>query len=618
MKKVFIKVLLVMVFLLGILGVSPNVYASTDNFDVCNREGNFTKVYEIKSRNGSNITSELVRYLEEAKNIANASNYVMIHIPSGTYNVGDDNNLVLHSYIYIVAENDTKITKTSGSNSILRTRSSENSKNCTIYGGTWDGNNKARQGIEINNATNITVKNATFQNSIENGIYLNNKSTAKVESCTSTRNKKNGLSIYSASTTDLRNSTISHNNEYGICVAEGSILNANDYANNQINYNNWSGISATKSNTKVYLHNNTITYNGQKPKGTGDGAVGHGVGISEKAYASIINNTIQNNKECGISVFDGSKVTISNNTISSNKRHGIGARKNVNLTVSNNNINSNSYNGFLLANKSKATVNGNKIKSNKTFGLSIVDGSQATLSSTEASNNTSCNISISKGSDKKDNAKVILKDNNLISGSKKNHGIVLSGKTSLQITGKNNIISKNKKNGISSTDKKATVKITGKTTFDSNKQSGIYIKASKAEISNVTVSNNSKYGVCVEGKGNLVLSKSTIKSNKNYGVNVAGSGTKAKIEKNTISKNAKTGIMVNSKSSVSSIYKNTIEKNGQIGITIKAGSKVSSIKKNTIKNHSKYGIAIYKCKKPKMTSNKLKNSKAKKETYVQK
>ena len=284
----------------------------------------------------------------------------------------------------------------------------------------------------------------------------------------------------------------------------------------------------------------------------------------------------------------------------------------------NNNIYKNEYNGVLLSDGVTATFSGDKISSNNEIGLSVVDYSKATLTSTEICKNAYSNISISVGDAKRNNARVTLKNSNKIYSSKTAHGIVLSGKTKFEITGKNNEIYKNKKNGISSTSSNATVTITGKTKISSNSQSGIYIKASTAKISNVTVSGNSKYGVCVEGKGNLTLTSSTIKDNKNYGVNVSGSGTKAKIEKNEIYRNAKTGIMVKSKATVSSIYKNTLNKNGETGIMIKENSKVTSIKKNTIKGHTKYGIAIYNSSKPKIIDNTLSNPRAKKETYYKK
>lgn len=620
MKK-YLKIFIMFVVLLGGLCFSTDVFATTEeNLNYFIYEKGCTVITKIDAESGSDITEVLAERLKSAEIMTNPSNYLVVYIPSGTYYVTDHNHLVLKSYTYLVAENDTEIIKKDSENgsAIIRTRASENPTNCMIYGGIWNGNGKAKQAIELNNAKNAKIQNATMKNCLQNGIYLNNNSSATIDGCNLIENTKNGLAIYTSSTATLKNTSISSNKEYGICITGGSVLYANNTANNQITYNNWSGISATKKNTKIYLHKNTISNNGVSAKNTENGTVGHGIGVSESAYANIEDNNIQNNKVCGISVFDQGEAKVSNNTISKNGRHGIGARKNTKLDLSENNINNNSYNGVLLSDGVTATLKKDKISNNSKFGLSVVDYSRATLTSTEICNNTDSNISISVGNAKRDNGKVTLKNSNKIYGSKNSHGIVLSGKTKLEITGKDNKIYKNKKNGISSTHNKAEVKITGKTSITSNKQSGIYIKASKANISNVTVSSNSKYGVCVEGKGNLTLTNSTIKSNKNYGVNVSGNGTKAKIEKNNIYKNSKVGIMVKSKASVSSIYKNTLNKNGETGIHIKDNAKVTSIKKNKITNHTKYGIAIYGSKKPKMTDNKLSNPKAKKQTYYKK
>ena len=330
MKKCLKKFLMI-VIILGGLSFTSNVYAATTNLEKVMDSLSMDACMPIEAESGSDITEELAEILKTAETMADSSNKYVVYIPSGTYYVTDNNNLVLKSYTYLVAENDTEIIKkdsTDGS-AIIRTRSSENAKNCMIYGGIWNGNGKAKQGIEINNAKNVTIENITVKNCLQNGIYLNNKSTATIDRCTSTANKKNGLAVYTSSVATLKNSNISYNKEYGICATDGSVLKANDNANNKITYNNWSGISATGEGTEILLHKNTITYNGQNPKETGSGKVGHGVGVSEKAYANITNNIIQDNSECGISIFDNAEAKISKNTIYRNGRHGIGARQEI-------------------------------------------------------------------------------------------------------------------------------------------------------------------------------------------------------------------------------------------------------------------------------------------------
>lgn len=609
MKKIFIRVSIIIMFVIGIMCINQRVYASNENYNLFKEKVNSSNIHKLNAKNNTNITNELENLLKITKG---SSEYIMIYVPSGTYYINYANNLVLNSNLYLVLENDTNIIKQDSSDSIIRTRKEENINGCTIYGGTWYGQNKAKRAIEINNAKNILIQNVNIKECKENGIYVNNSSQASIKNSTITKNYKSGLAIYGESNLDINNSIISYNSEYGICIAD-SVLNCNG---SDVIYNNYSGISATKNTTKVFASKNKISYNGQKPKNSSSGAIGHGIGISEKASAIISENFIESNKECGISVFDGGDVRVAGNVIEYNKRHGVGARKNAKLDLSTNDICQNSYNGILLSDGSNLKLYRDNISNNNNFGLSVVDYSKANIDVSNIKKNKSANISVSVGNDKRNNSKVTLLNNNDISESKSNHGIVLSGKTNLEIKGKNNNINKNAKCGISA-NKNSKVKVTGKTTISRNKQSGISINGGKAEISNVALTSNSKYGITVMGKGDLNIKKSTITKNKNYGINVDQKSTKAKIENNKIEKNARAGIMIKSKAKVTSIYKNTLNKNGQIGISIKS-STVNSIKKNTIKNHTKYGIYIEKSKKPKITKNKMSNKKAKKEVYTKK
>lgn len=611
MKKIHIKLIIVAIIIATGLCLQQKVYATTTNYNTVTSTQKFKTIYKVKAQSGSNITQELVEYLKETYLIATVENPVLIYIPSGIYYVGDDTNLLLHSYTTIVAENDTKIVKASKSqNSIIKTKSSENVKKASIYGGIWDGNGCAKQGIEIMSAQNIEIKNLIVQNCVVNGIYVNDKSKVTIDKCNSIKNKNHGLVLYRESKVTIKDSKINYNKAYGIYVSD-SVLYANNNANNQVCYNDWSGITATGSKTKVYIQKNILSYNGQNSKTTSEGYLGHGIGVQECAQANIDNNTIKSNKGCGISVCSkGAKAYISKNQIEKNERHGIGARQETTMTLVYNNIYKNNYNGVLVADRSKATFTGNTICNNKNIGISVVDNSSASLKSNNISKNFESNISASGSG-----ASVTLKNDNNISKSQNKHGISISGKTVLQIKGNNNIINQNKQNGISVSSDSATLKITGKITVKSNMKNGIYINGANAQISNVTVSSNSKYGVTIQGKGYLSIANSVITKNKNYGINVTDSGTIAKIKYNNIYKNDRTGINIKNKAKVTTIYKNTINQNGEIGIAIKESSKVSSIEKNKINNHTKYGIAIYNSKVSNLIGNTLANVKAKKQVY---
>ncbi len=698
MKKIF-KIFLLICFMFVL--VTPYVFAeenvnnegtieSNEINDVSYDDRDTNTVYEetIEARDGENITQKLVNVFEESKNYEQS----IINIPSGTYLVGDDNNLVIHSNTQLILQEDTVLKKVSNTNmSIIRTRSSENSKNITITGGTFDCDNSNvngleiasaqnvtiknvklinagtnRNGISISNSTNVSLNNVETTNNKKSGIYIKNasvsikdvkvysnengimvvensnvsldelttnlnnqnglyiiNSSAIVTNCNASENKtgiyvnqgskvtinsniiyenkQSGLSLANSSTVWLKNSNIYNNSEYGVYV-NNSKLYANDGANNNIYSNNYNGVSAVGNRTEIYLHKNTITENGKAGKSSADGEIGHGVGVAESAYANITNNTITKNKQCGISVFDGSKVKINKNTITENGRHGVGIRKNCNIkSMSENKILKNFYNGILLSDNSRGTFTNNTITNNSKFGLSVVDKSTATLTSNTITGNAKSNVGISKGNENKTGSKVILKDSNYIASSTGEHGVVVSGKGVLEISGYGNKIEKNKKNGISLSDD-SNLKISNKTTVYGNGENGIYAKKSMLEIKKAKIRKNKKYGVCIENGGDLNIWKSVINTNANYGINASGNNTTVKVSNNEIKENL-IGIVVKNSAKASELKGNTIFSNAESGIMIKASASVSTIKNNKIQKHKKYGIVIYDSKVNKITGN---------------
>ena len=658
------------------------------NLSAVKTEYGVSNVYTLQKT--GDVTTELTTYLDN--NCKGLTSPVIIYFPSGNYTLKDDNNLVLHSNVYIVAESGTTIKKSSGTNSMLRTRKDENVSNILIYGGTWDANGKGKNVFEFNAVSkgkivNLTVKGtAASANGIQiaegskncelknvsangngrNGIQITSKSsascmevtannngavgiavdsssTAKITKCEASSNKtngigvsqstvnvdasktksnkENGISVANKSTVNVTNTTITGNSEYGICVSDASSLNksATGDQKNTIQNNNWSGISATNSGTNIIVKGNTIVGNGKNPKKTSNGAVGHGIGVSESAKAEISNNVLTGNSECGISVFDKGTANIISNNISSNGRHGIGARKQVKLTLSGKNvINKNKYNGVLAADETTATITNATIDSAGEIGISIVDKSSVTLKSTTVSNSKDSNISITKGSDKKTGASLTLKSKNSITGSKKAHGIVVGkdSKGKVNITGSDNTISSNKQNGISLAEKSsATLTIKEATTVTGNKQNGIYVNGCKATMKKVTVSQNGKYGIGVDNKANITLESSKVEKNRSYGINISGSGTNATIKTTTVNKNKNVGIMVNQKATVSQLYKNKVTNNGKDGIYVKAGSKVKKVQKNTVTGHTEYGMTFYDSTVNNVKNNTLSNPDARAEVY---
>ena len=149
MKGVFIvnkKILKIMVLALtffAVIFISTSVKAASVNYDKF--KDKVSIIYKVSASSGSDITKEILEYMEASKVDKTNGKSVMIYIPSGKYYIGDDGNIVLHSNTYLIAENDTEIIKkVNTSNSLIRTRTTENASNITIYGGVWNGNNSGK------------------------------------------------------------------------------------------------------------------------------------------------------------------------------------------------------------------------------------------------------------------------------------------------------------------------------------------------------------------------------------------------------------------------------------------------------------------------------------------
>ena len=380
MRKRKIKILIAIIFAVICIFYTNSVFASKSNYNAIKNK-NIYNIQKLKVNNKTDITNELIEKLEYGRKHGTVARRVIIYIPSGTYMVKDDKDLVIHSNTYIVAENDTIIEKKDGDKgSIIKTNAKENSKNIYIFGGVWNGNDTSKKVIEIAGAKNVKLQNIVIKNSKQNGLNIAQGSTVTVQNCIIRKNKKHGIGVYSSSNLFLKNSEINNNLKYGIAVEE-STLYANNDANNRITWNSWAGITSSGKNAKLYIQKNIIDYNGRNPRKTLEGKVGHGIALHDGTYAQIINNEINNNRECGISIFNNNKkqVYINNNRINNNGRHGIGARKKAKFFANKNVISSNSCHGIMVSDSSETVVTNNIIKSNKKIGISVTRKSKVLI-----------------------------------------------------------------------------------------------------------------------------------------------------------------------------------------------------------------------------------------------
>jgi parallel beta-helix repeat protein len=332
---------------------------------------------------GAQLT-QLVRVLNRSPR--DESVPMVLYFPSGKYNLASSIKIYAKN-VHIVAESDSVFTASKAIKGMLEIR---DTANVTVLGGKWNGNNKATYGILFSGATEITVSECEVTQMKERGIHAIT-STATLNSINANKNKKYGISTAKNSNITIRNSSIYSNIEHGIVIAD-SVLHMEN-GNNKIYKNGFSGISGNGKTTKMYISGNQITQNG-----TAKDSKGHGIGVAQSAYAEIDNNTLDKNKQCGISLITKANVVVRNNSLKNNERHGIGSAESCILTAEGNTATGNKWHGIMIRDKGRATLTNNVLSSNKVAGLSLEKTSGTiTLSGNKINSNRSNGIIVTKG-----------------------------------------------------------------------------------------------------------------------------------------------------------------------------------------------------------------------------
>ena len=536
--------------------------------------------YGIKS--GQDITDDLNAALAAIKSF-NTMETTTLEIPAGTYYITGQVS-VLPSNLYIKAEKGTIIKRTGGSGAMLVTTKQRSNSNITVDGGTWDGNGLVEGAVfSFQNVTGLKLKNCTVKGGKQNGIRLSS-SSATLSNIKAQGNKTNGIYVTDASKATITGVTVSNNSENGITItgknSKGTITKTIAKANkaNGIVFKS----SATGSAKQV-----TVTEN----KNHGIAIVGATVDMT---CTSKTKNVVTRNSLNGVSVtHKDSNVKIAygnydNNGLNPKQTtdgkigHGIGV---TNATVSISNVTANN---------------------NKECGISPFDvGTKVSINKTTINNNGRHGIGGRKG--------IQLTVTNSTIKNNGYHGIMLNDKS----TGKkisNTIIEGNKKNGVNIGESSSA--ILENNTISKN-SIGTYLHTkSKVTVTGGSTSNNKDCGIVSNKNSTVTVSKVEVSGNKNYGVNIQG-GT-ASITSCEIKKNKNAGIWVKSKANVSKINSNKLDKNGSYGIYVN-NSTVKQLSSNQIVGHTKHGIALYNnSNAPKIQKNKLSNTNAKYEIYVQK
>lgn len=257
----------------------------------------------------------------------------LLYFPAGSYTV--HGTVKLASRMVLAADEQTVVTGT-GSKLINLTGAS----GAVIDGGTWRG----RAGSTVisgNSGSDIRLLNMNVESGL-NGIKLR------------------------ATTAYLENVTISKSTSIGMGLS--------------------GQCQVTAKGCKIL--NNGSGYPKQ--------GLGHGVGVYEKSVFNISDSQLNGNRECGISVKNGTAF-VTNCKLYNNGRHGLGTALVCNVTMTNCDIYKNGlkdkHDGVILVGGSKGTFTNCKFRANAATGLLVNDSNtRAVIKKCIFKNNKAHNI----------------------------------------------------------------------------------------------------------------------------------------------------------------------------------------------------------------------------------
>ncbi|MCR4673922.1 MAG: glycosyltransferase, partial [Lachnospiraceae bacterium] len=506
----------------------------------------------------------------------NNDGVISIYVEGGSYNI-ESNVPIETSNVQLICSSDTTLNFASEKGIYC---SASGLTNLTLSGGVWKGAGVSSTLLNLKNTTTATISDITFKNANSNNLQVYNSTGVTISGVNSAEAVENGIYMKSSSVT-MTNCNFYDNTQTGVFVRDGSLtittsevhgnhnyglralgsaeVYANNNAGNKFYKNDYSGVSANASGVKLYLNGNSITSNGQNPKAGTDGAIGHGVGVTDGAYADISGNTIKYNEECGVSVFSGATAVLSDNNIAKSGHQGVGNREGTVIMQSNNTISSSTLNGVTVSDGANlyVTGTGNVIKDNKGSGISVTTS---------------------------DTTKICVVN---ITGAVKSYRNTLSGLYAdnySKITVENSEFNR-QQNGVHIT---LGATCTFKNCKFTKNVVGFYIgnPGSTGSVTYCTFDSNSENNIVARGGSNVTsIANNSIKGGKK-GIEVLSSAFVQNISNNTLTK---TGGIIVKNASATKIKNNTIASSKTNGIYV-YNSAVTYLNNNIVTKSSAHGI----------------------------
>ena len=222
--------------------------------------------------------------------------------------------------------------------------------------------------INMGDCTNVTVSDNFLSSSSKYGITINSGSENTILGNTIQNTASIAINMANSSLSNIiSGNNIYNSGHHGIYITSGASADINT---NFIDNAGKNGI-VCYSNTKCTVQNNTVNYSGY-----------HGISMEKVQSGTISSNIVENSAKDGVLVYNSSaNVTVSDNKIINNGKNGITVCKNVTsgIKLLNNTIKNASQFGISVNTNAKAYISGNIIQNTKSHNIAVSNDSSVTV-----------------------------------------------------------------------------------------------------------------------------------------------------------------------------------------------------------------------------------------------
>ena len=237
--------------------------------------------------------------------------------------------------ITLLCINNASISVPAGSN--IQVVSGNNFSNIVISGCTFIGPganypSSYPAALSFSGGSNLTIDHNTIQGGAFDGVYINNVTVVSAHDNVATKNGANGIEC-DATDCLLYSNTSTNNGLMGIQVyAPG---NQSDITNNTAQGNGQNGINLQSDPALGKVSDVTVTDNISNSN-LGDGINIDGIPSFPIDHVVVIGNTVQRNKNVGISISNTNEAIISGNTVQDNNYNNFQSAGGINCIATTN------------------------------------------------------------------------------------------------------------------------------------------------------------------------------------------------------------------------------------------------------------------------------------------